>query len=145
MNQWQPVEALKEPVDGFSQLGEEFFYQWQPVEEFAQPVEDFFYQWQPVEDFCNQWQPVEEFAQPVEDFYIQWQPVEEFAQPVEEFFQPVEDFSQPIEEFFIFVSVCVCVFFIHCSQHLVTFSFLFSFFMLPFTRKTKFKTISSSL
>ena len=67
MNQWQPVEALKEPVDGFSQLVEEFFYQWQPVEEFAQPVE--------------------------------------------EFFQPVEDFSQPIEEFFIFVSVCVCVFY----------------------------------
>ena len=48
MNQWQPVEALKEPVDGFSQLVEEFFYQWQPVEEFAQPVEDFS---QPIEEF----------------------------------------------------------------------------------------------
>ena len=111
MNQWQLVEELREPVDGFSQPVEEVFDQWHPVEEFAQPVEEFC---QPVEDFCNQWQPVEEFA-------------------------------QPIEEFFIFVSVCVCVFFIYCSKHLLTFSFLFSFFMLPFTPKTKFKTISSSL
>ena len=66
MNQWQPVEALKEPVDGFSQLVEEFFYQWQPVEEFAQPVEDFYNQWQPVEEFA---QPVEEFSQPVENIF----------------------------------------------------------------------------